>query len=309
MNTEDKSSTSLLDEMRTARVSSNVAFINFIDNHNKFNSHVFCFYEGEDGKYYNQRIKSIIGDNIIPIKTGNKRETIKIWRKIKSEPIYNNAKKMFFIDKDMDDIPEDKDEDLYITPCYSIENFYVNSQTFGSILESEFSLSRLDNDYAKCLNTFEKLYEQFNNEMIEFNALILLRKQKEPGNGKVNLKNIKTRQMISVKLDRVKKGSKYNEFINQLKTKLSVNDEELADAIDTIKTLGDYPNLFRGKNQLDFMVILLNILKQLNAEGKFFDKKQTSVTINLTGNRLSELSQYAAFPSCLKEFIQNHKIA
>lgn len=309
MTNEEKNMTSLLDEMRCSRESANVAFINFINNHKNFSSHVFCFYEGEDGKYYNQRIKSIIGDNIIPIKTGNKKEIIKIWRKIKSVRNYDNIKKMFFVDKDMDEIPEDRDGDLYITPCYSIENLYVNSQTFGSILESEFSLNKMDKDYKKCLEIFETLYEQFNNEMIEFNALVLIRKQKQLGNGKVNLQTIKTNQMIDISINRIEKGAKYDYFINELKSDLDVNDDELNDAINTIKNIGDYSNLFRGKNQLDFMVVLLNILKKFNSEEKFFEKKQTSVTINLTTNRLSELSQYAIFPCCLKEFIQSHKIA
>lgn len=307
-NTEDKNQATQLDEMREARESSNVAFINFTDNHAKFSSHVFCFYEGEDGKYYNQRIKAILGNNIISIKTGNKKETLKVWRKIKIDSVYDKTRKMFFVDRDMDDIPEDKNGDLYITPCYSIENLYVNSQTFGAILQSEFSCDIIEPDYQKCINKFDELYKQFNNEMIEFNALVLLRKKKDLGNGKVSLSNIKTHQMIEISMDVIGKGCKYDEIINNLKTKLKTVDAELEDAINEIKAKGDYNNLFRGKNQLDFMVTFINILKQLHKEEKFFEKKQESVTINISGNRLSELSQYAILPNCLQAFVENHRI-
>lgn len=119
---------SVLDEMRESRGSSNVAFIEFTDHHDDFEDYVFCFYEGEDGKYYNQKIKDIIGENIITIKAGNKTEVLKAWRKIKADNNYSNVKKCFFVDRDMDDIPEDKDDDLYITPCYSIENLYVSKK-------------------------------------------------------------------------------------------------------------------------------------------------------------------------------------
>jgi hypothetical protein len=307
-NTEVKSQTPQLDEMREARESSNVAFINFIDNYTKFSNNVFCFYEGEDGKYYNQRIKTILGNCIISIKTGNKKETLKVWRKIKLDSAYDTTKKMFFVDRDMDDIPEDKNNDLYITPCYSIENLYVNIQSFGDILQSEFSCIKTGVDYQKCINKFIELYKHFNNEMIEFNALVLLRKKKNLGNGKVKLSNIKTHQMIAINIDGIGKGSKYEEIINNLKIKLKVEEDELDIAIKEIKTKGDYNNLFRGKNQLDFMITFINILKQLHKDEIFFEKKQESVTINLTENRLSELSQYADFPQCLKEFIKNHKI-
>lgn len=57
------------------------------------------------------------------------------------------------------------------------------------------------------------------------------------------------------------------------------------------------------------MVELINILKSENMNGTFFEAKKRCVSINLTGNRLSELSQYAISPKCLCEFIENHKIA
>lgn len=180
----------LLSEMRDSRESANVAFIKFTDSHRYFKSHIFCFYEGEDGKYYNQRIKNVLGDNIIPIVSGNKRNTLKLWRKIKKDPTYKDITKMFFVDRDMDDIPDDADDDLFITPCYSIENFYVNKVTLKGILESEFSINKAENDYNRVVTLFEHMYSAFCNEMIEFNALVLLRKEKELNNGRVNLSQI-----------------------------------------------------------------------------------------------------------------------
>ena len=95
----------------------------------------------------------------------NKDETLKLWRKIKSEKSYNDVKKMFFVDMDMDVEPADKDEDLYVTPCYSVENLYANKYCFANIIESEFSINKGETDYDKTLQLFDELFEKFCNEI------------------------------------------------------------------------------------------------------------------------------------------------
>lgn len=169
---------SLLTEMRNSREFANAAFISFYENCIAYPKHIFCFYEGEDGKYYDQRIKKILGNEIITIKSGNKENTLSVWRKIKNNPAYNSIRKMFFVDKDMDELPEDKDDDLYVTPCYSIENLYVCKESFADIIETEFSISKIENDHNKCMALFRNLYSEFCDEMIESNALILIIKEK-----------------------------------------------------------------------------------------------------------------------------------
>lgn len=300
---------SLLDEMRKSRENANTAFITFTENYREFTDFVFCFYEGEDGKYYNNRIKEILGDAIIPIKAGNKSNVLNVWRRINNNRVYDHVSKMFFVDRDMDEIPEDMDKDLYITPCYSIENLYVNKKAFSSILESEFLLNKVDCDYKKCIDLFNNLYEQFCNEMVEFNALVFIRNRKKLGNGNVSLNDIKITKMFSINFEGITRKETYITVINSLKEKLAVKDAELYDAINQIHEKKDYGNRFRGKNQLDFFVELIRLLKEANKNNFFFNNIHTSVNITLTNNRLSELSQYAITPDCLKKFIQSHKLA
>lgn len=299
----------LLTEMRDSRDTTNVAFIKFTSCYKYFNSHKFCFFEGEDGKYYNQRIKRIVGDNIIPITSGNKENTLKLWRKLKKDSSYKNVVKMFFVDKDMDDKPDDIDDDLYITPCYSIENLYVNKATLQNILESEFSINRSDEDYARALNLFESMYRDFCNEMIEFNALVLLRKEKGLNGGKVNISTIKTGNLIYINLSTIQKSTKYDTTINTLKEQLCVEENDIQQAIKKLEEQGNYSENFRGKNQLDFFVKFLHILKNENSNGTFFEYKRKTVSIHLTNNRLSELSQYALTPQSLVSFLSKHKIS
>lgn len=297
---------SLLNEMREGRESANAAFVNFTDNYKNFASHVFCFYEGEDGKYYNQRIKQLIGNPIIPIKAKNKSNTIRVWRKISKNQEYNDVQKMFFVDRDMDELPHDLDENLYITPCYSIENLYANIETFKNILEAEFSLNVTDPDFIKCVDLFEILFEKFCTQMIPFNALVLIRSEKKLNNGKVSL-NIKTRQVISISLGGIEKGNKYSD-IYKLQEDLEVTDQDLEFATQRIIESQEFIEKFRGKNQLDFLVEVLNLLKSRKDDLTFFSIKRDNITLNITSNRLSELSQYAKTPQCLKEFIIAHQI-
>lgn len=302
----DVSENSLLNEMRESRESANVAFITFCDNYARYPNYVFCFFEGEDGKYYNQRIKAIIGDDIISIKAGNKRNTLKAWRKISKDSTYNSINKMFFVDRDMDDLPNDMDRNLYVTPCYSIENLYVSKEVFANIIQSEFSISKIDKDYKKCINLFDDLYQQFCLFMVEFNALVLVRNNKHLGEDRVCLSGINTRKMIKIELSGISKGDKYDSIINDLRSKLQTTDEELEAAIESLYNKGNYSNNFRGKNQLDFLVALISILKNAHNNNVFFEETKTNVSINLTKNRLSELSQYARTPDSLVSFIKNH---
>ena len=138
----------------------------------------------------------------------------------------------------------------------------------------------------------------------------MLKSQKDNIREDVSFGSIKTNKLINITVNGISKGINYHQIIENLKEKLSVKDDEFSIAQKYILTKKDHQNTFRGKNQLDFFVALINILKKLNDTSSFFSKKRASVTINLTSNRLSELSQYALFPTCLKEFIashQNHK--
>lgn len=51
---------------------------------------------------------------------------------------------------------------------------------------------------------------------------------------------------------------------------------------------------------------IIKKLRDVNNRGGFFSKKLDNVHINITNNRLSELSQYAVTPDELRLFLQNN---
>ena len=117
---EDKEMT--LEQMRAKRGISEVLFKKFTEAHEYFETHAFCFYEGEDGKYYNARVARYWGSNVITQVAGKKKEVLKVMQKIQSDPLYTNVCTMFFIDRDYDESLANTNNDLFETPCYSIEN-------------------------------------------------------------------------------------------------------------------------------------------------------------------------------------------
>lgn len=295
-----------LELLRQGREEPSTAFMEFTDKKQYFQDYAFAFYEGEDGKYYNSRIRKIIGQKLIHIKAGNKLKVIKVMSLIQSKEEYNEVATMFFVDRDMGfDMEEYNNDNLYVTPCYSIENLYVSEEIIGSILEDEFGFNIDDKDYIKHKELFQKYYKTFCDLMTEFNALILLRKEKGLDCDRVSIRHIKTTQLINFDIiSGLSIGNHYDEEINKLKEKLNVTSQDINEAKFRLSNFGNPSDVFRGKNQLDFLIAFINQLSQKKNE--IFEKKPTSVKINPNQNALGDLSKYAKTPSELEDFIKKH---
>lgn len=296
-----------LAQMRAERGAYEAIYIQFANEPRYHNSYAFCFYEGEDGKYYDSRIRQKFGDKIITYAVGNKKEVLKLLRKVRSSGLYNSVCTMFFIDRDYDESRAGSDEDLFETPCYSIENLYVQRECLLKILQSEFGLNEIMEDCKKCIQDFEAREAEFNQYILEFNALAYLRRKKSDSNSNISLSSVKTSHMVKTSVMSVCKSDKYEQTLQQMREKLEFEEYELEQARSELIDKGEFSLNFRGKNQLDFFVDFIKELKALNSRGGYFSKNYTNIHINITKNRLSELSQYAITPQSLEDFLNNHK--
>lgn len=295
-----------LEQMRAKRNGAEVAFKKFTEAKDMHDTYAFCFFEGEDGKYYNSRVEMYWGANFIPLVAGNKRDVLKVMRMIKEKPLYNKVCTMFFVDRDYDKPSKETNKDLFETPCYSIENLYVQEETFCKILQSEFGLSVIDADYCKCLDTYKARLSEFNQIIFRFNAIIKYQHQYEP-DSICQFNDIRTSHLVRISVDEVVKSNRHDSIIEKLLEQLHASPEELSQIEETLAREPQPHLVLRGKNQLDFMVSLINIFKDLNAQGGYFSSKLARVHINISENRLSELSQYAITPSELTEFLEAHR--
>lgn len=295
-----------VEELRVARQKANAVYLKFTESRENFSNYAFCFFEGEDAKYYNSRIKKHFKGNFLTYPVGNKKEVLKLLNKIENDSLYDNVVKMFFIDNDFDESLKGTTENLYETPCYSIENLYVQEDCFRDIIQSEFGINQTHEDYQKCIKDFEDRFKEFMNEVEEFNALALLRRKKSNLNSDVRFGDIKTTHLVNIGVNQTSKANRYNEIINNIKIKLNIQQVELLESIVELREKDNAIMRYRGKNQLDFFCIYLQKLKELNNKGQYFSEKHNCVKLNITGNRLSELSQYALTPQCLDIFIHSH---
>lgn len=296
-----------LEQMRKERGTYEAIYLKFVSFRKYHKTYAFCFYEGEDGKYYNSRIRQKFGNNFVAYTVGNKKEVLKLLNKITDTNLYNDVCTMFFVDRDYDISISGNNENLFETPCYSIENLYVHRECLLRILQSEFGLNEIDDDCKKCLHDFDEREKEFNRHILEFNSLVYLRRKKSDSNSNCAFGSIKTSHMVKVDIKKVKKATKYDETINGIIEKLQVEEFEIEEAKKELHEKGNFSLNFRGKNQLDFFVEFIKELKKLNDEGGYFAIKYNNIHINLTSNRLSELSQYAVTPVVLEEFLERHK--
>lgn len=294
-----------LEQMREMREVSGVLYKKFTEARNFFKTHAFCFYEGEDGKYYNSRIEKYWGTNYIPLIAGNKKEVLKAMKKITSDSLYDCVCVMFFVDRDFDDSLIGSNKHLFETPCYSIENLYSQECVFDRILMAEFGLNVTDSDFHRCKQVFCMRSEEFNQVIRRFNAIVKYQHLYAP-DIRCRFSSIKTTHLAKVTLDEVTKAGRHDETVSTLIERLSAESEIIEQLEKDFDHETDLAMVYRGKNQLDLLVSLVNQLKEANRAGSFFTERRNCIHINITENRLSELSQYALTPPELIEFLCNH---
>lgn len=275
------------------------------------------FFEGEDEKYYSIRINSIRPDiEWSGINGGGKSNVIELRGKIRKHETYADALCMFFVDADFDDNSEFSDfSDTYVTPCYSVENFYISLDAFIRILSAEFGINdSRDNEqcYVNCIKNFQDTKSEYLNSIKYFNFLIRelrLMERKGELEGSLNINNINFENLVRVDLGVVEK------VYDEKKPKSIFSDlreDMIVDLNGSEKHFKDLPGdlWFRGKQNLEFFRVFIEKLKfercRKGARKIFKDKGVVKLQMS-KGNCISEISQYADTPSCLKKFLEVQK--
>lgn len=275
------------------------------------------FFEGEDEKYYSIRINNIRPDiKWSGINCGGKSNVVELRKKVREHGTYSLAPCMFFIDADFDDNSSLIGlNDVYVTPCYSIENLYVSLDTYIRILNSEFGINEAG-DHKNCFDNaiecFNKTMSNYVDAIKAFNFLIReLRFMEKRGEltGQLNINNIKLEELIKIDLESVDKlydENKPSSIFNELPEDLVVDLDDSERHFGTLR--GDI--WFRGKQNLEFFRVFVEKMKtercKKHVRKIFKDKGNVRLQIS-KGNCISELSQYADTPSCLFEFLKNQQ--
>ena len=304
------------EDMKKSTKAANSVWMALIQEKNRSSSKpkLFCFYEGEDFKYYKRRINKIFSEaDLISYVCDGKNNVLKLYRKIKQEE-KSIKEYLFFIDKDYD--TGKPNTDIFQTPFHSIENFYTVPLAVTNILEDKFDLHPIDIDNLSTM--YDKLYKEYLNIYKNVAAWYLACCEiKYP----IELdKNYKVLAYIDIKNDKI---NLRQENISDIATvgkciekKLSEEDlkeyrkyypEILNIAKSKIQSL-DIQTNSRGKFDFDFLSIFLKYVISLNKK-KLLTKFYKHINIDhlFSADPLQSLSVYAITPQELISYIRQHE--
>lgn len=126
----------------------------------------FVFYEGKDRQYYDCRIQNFT-KNYNSYDVGGKSKVLELVDKFTHEEGYKLKNKLFFIDKDYE--KRRLDSDVYMTPKYAVENFYVSQTAIERILKTHYGINEDDQEFSIVLDYFNKRYKEFIQHLTNMN--------------------------------------------------------------------------------------------------------------------------------------------
>lgn len=301
---------SLLKEMKESRSNFTVAYTWLVSIENELLSegkeNTF-FLEGKDDiKYY-----------IIAFKNSNvkfdyfylegKQNVINAREYIKKQ-YKGKIKTKFFIDKDFDNL-ETKD-DLYVTPCYSIENLYVSDQCFREILRCEYGLNKSieedQEDFQILLSLYKERKKEFLDCIEDFMFWFYLHSaNKESDLSKFQGKLFSSElPLVGFSLHGIEKKYDFNTLKELTGNPLKYTQKDIDEFNKTISK-DKREKFYRGKDMIEFLKEFLKVsIQEINKRNSSVFKYKRKVNFQISNNILSSLAQYSEIPESLKEFLK-----
>ncbi|WP_195250927.1 DUF4435 domain-containing protein [Romboutsia sp. 1001713B170207_170306_H8] len=291
---------SLLDMMESELEGKECIFLEYIQTKKQEKDvNIYCFFEGKDDyKYYGNKIKNYTTKEIIPYDCNGKKNVLELFDMIKNKSVYSKNDTLFFIDRDFDEgvIYE---EDIYVTPCYSIENFYVEDSCFEDLLKGELGLRKssishkINEDFLRGLSYLQTEREKFINNTLNINIWYYLQNKKNNSTlTRIKLSNIKS-------IRGFKQPIEFEELKNKTEGYMELTEEEIKEASEWL--MENPIKRFRGKYYEEFLGIVISSMKQ-NSNTIFKYKRKLSIQPS-KDNIVSLLAQYAYTPECLKQYL------
>lgn len=298
---------------REARQKGVVVFAKFCQDKRGHEDCLFCFFEGEDSKYYGARIEQYSeypSTKIINYNCGGRKEVERVYLLISKKREYDEVNKMFFIDSDYSPNGQAV-SDMYQTPCYSIENFYSSSECFGKIINREFGINSIDADYNKCIADYCNRQREFHSYTQFLNVWLCCQRTEEEMKQQkaVVLKDFKVAKLFSeISIAKVEPKKSIDEALLKSNFPYAYDIEEqkigkVSEAWSSKKA----QQVYRGKFEMEFLRKILESLVAENKARTYFSEVYNCVHLNLGSNMLSSLSAYADTPTCLIAFLKAHK--
>lgn len=282
-----------------------VIFQDYIQSRNLYN--IFVFFEGKDDfKYYCARLSLITGERVYKhYICQNKRNVIEIYRMINAKASKkNNEKLLYFIDRDFDK-SNDLPHDIYVTPVYSIENFYVTDNAFKRIIKGELGFSDEMNeedkrDFEAGVSYLIEKRDEVINSMIYANAWYSLQ---------CNVKNVgkQNPKLSAIKdFDIIKDVTNKDRLEEMVPFSVALSETDIENEMQYLRE--DPVGRLRGKYFEQTIPFYINKLFEDSNKKKnrviFSKRRKVNIVIG-KDNMISILSNYADVPEGLYQYILN----
>jgi hypothetical protein len=173
---------SFTDLLRSARSTRVATTHKFLTNYDPNSDRVYAFVEGDaDGAFYRAQIQKYAPDQrmIYTYNCEGKAGVTEAYEDIvKRYPKCERV--LFFLDKDVDDIVGRQwpsDPRIFVTECYSIENYVVNKEALSRYFKDYVKVRRVDVDVDRVLEQFERDLAHFHKMMLPVMAWIVMMKR------------------------------------------------------------------------------------------------------------------------------------
>lgn len=292
-----------VDKMRQSRLLPVVSLIKVIKKYSVRPNILICTFEGDDAKYYGVRIdpflNGIVRENIV---CKGKKNLILLREKIESHDDLSKVKILYFADRDFD-FTDKTNNNIYFTPCYSIENLFVVNSVLKRILVDEFGYCGVKDidEIDKTIEIYNKLLTEVSGALLDLNAWIMCQNLKAEQNDsvKLNLNSCDLKDFLDFDLDSINLKYDYATLRAMFPSCENVPLDDIESAKNVIRKSGVIESS-RGKYLLEFFRIFL--VKFREDAGK---RVKSKLTIS-KNNIISDLSQYAVTPSCLTNFLRRN---
>lgn len=271
---------------------------------------VVYFYEGIDDIHYYYPImkRYLLNVKHRGFSCDGKDNVIELYKLVsegKQFKVPKKLKTLFFVDKDYKN-NTDINNDIYITPCYSVENHYFSDNALSNIIIGVLKNQRLtdddEKDFEKALSYLKDVRQEMINNIIFANAwLSLLVKEKE----KHPCMELAVRQVKEY--DKIKDIRTVSELDTLAKMVSGITDEQVIKEVNNLKK--DPINLLRGKYFEQVFVEPVNNLIEWTTEEKnreehfFINHKKINFQIG-KDSLLLLFANYADVPEKLYKYVE-----
>jgi len=191
---------------------------------------------------------------------------------------------------------------------------------FEKILKQGFKIREFVEDdkhlFDQCMTLFMETQKKFHDAIAPLNAWIMIMRDMERESSrhqKGSLNEIKFDKLIKIEVDRVIKRYRIDDINSLFSERDDIPEIEVNTKVNSFST-ENRGKIFRGKYEIAFLSQFLTKLKDdlCASSPKYFDKKR-KITFSLppkskdssdSSNILSQLSQYADTPPCLRDYLK-----